>query len=304
MQASINGIKIAFDDHGKGPAIIMIHGFPFNRNMWAPQISSLTGSGFRVIAPDLRGFGDTPTGGKPFDTGVLADDIAQLMKHLGIGRAVMVGMSTGGEVISELRKRYSRKVVATCILAPVVPPADSEEQSRYLSLAELVRGGQRRAAIEGLCKWYFPGEISASRQQLVGELRQLMETVDPQTFAAGLTFCAAPNKWAGECEAPNIPALVVTGEKDPISPPKRYRVLAKRFAAEPRQIVSAGGHMFNIEATGHLNQHLLKFLREVNLCKAGCFRLTANRIKSGFPFRFLGTFDEQPEVDCQGPAHA
>ena len=297
MKASINGIKMAFDDHGKGPAVILIHGFPFNRRMWTPQISFLAENGFRVIAPDLRGFGESEAGEKPFSIRTFSEDVCRLMKHLGIGRAVLVGMSLGGEVVLDLLRRHPRKVVATTILAPMTPLEDAEEQFRYLSFAELVREGHRQTAIDGLCQWFFPKEMSLQSQDMVNNVRQLMESVDSQTLAKGMTFCAEQQKWMERGERHNVPSLVLTGEKDHLSPPQKSETLAKLLPIGRRQVLREAGHMLNVEAAQDLNQYLLGFLKDVSHCKPGYLRLAANRVKTSLNFHFLQDFDEGAETE-------
>jgi len=59
-RATLNGIAVAFDDTGQGDdVLLLVHGHPFNRSMWAPQVATLHGSGWRVVVPDLRGYGET-----------------------------------------------------------------------------------------------------------------------------------------------------------------------------------------------------------------------------------------------------
>jgi pimeloyl-ACP methyl ester carboxylesterase len=273
MKASINGIKIAFDDLGRGPAVILIHGFPFNRKMWAPQISSLTENGFRVIAPDLRGFGESEAGEDAFNIRTFSDDIARLMTHLGIGRAVMVGMSLGGEVVLDLLERYPRKVVATSILAPALPPADAEEQIRYLNFAELVQEGHHQTALDGLCQWIFPGQQTEAKLAMIESVRELMESVDLNTLARGMAFCARQKNWVENGEPHNIPSLVLTGALDKLSPPKRNEILARLLPKGRLKIFSEAGHMLNLEAARDLNQYLLNFLEELCNCRPRHFQL-------------------------------
>lgn len=267
MQATINGIKMAFDDQGKGPAVILIHGFPFNRKMWAPQVSSLAENGFRVIAPDLRGFGDSEAGDEPFNIRTFSNDIARLMSHLGIGRAVMVGMSLGGEIVLDLLKRFPRRVVATSILAPSMPPADAEEQIRYLNLAELVREGHHQTALDGFCQWIVPGQQTEERLAMAQNIRALMETVDRRTLAKGLAFCARQKEWLKGGEFFRVPSLVLAGAMDKLSPPKHNEILKKLLPKGRLQILGEAGHMLNIEAARDINQQLLAFLRELSICK-------------------------------------
>src|SRR5215831_14659811 len=81
-------------DQGYGPAILLIHAFPLNRTMWAPQIASLTPH-FRVIAPDIRGFGESqPASAWTMDQ--MADELHEFLHELGIGDCAVVGVSMGG----------------------------------------------------------------------------------------------------------------------------------------------------------------------------------------------------------------
>ena len=57
--ASVNGITIGFDEAGDGDPLVLVHGHPFDRSMWRPQVGYFGGSGRRVIAPDLRGYGES-----------------------------------------------------------------------------------------------------------------------------------------------------------------------------------------------------------------------------------------------------
>lgn len=82
---------MSYDDLGSGSPVVLIHGFPLNRGMWKPQTEVLTQAGFRVIAPDLRGFGETDAPEGPYSMSMFADDIIALLDQLGIDRAVIGG---------------------------------------------------------------------------------------------------------------------------------------------------------------------------------------------------------------------
>ena len=110
MNALINGINLAYEDAGSGPAIILIHGFPLCRKMWRPQWYKLPLSGYRVNAPDLRGFGESDAPDGPYSMELYADDLVGLMDHLEIEKAVIGGMSMGGYVLFNLLERYPERV--------------------------------------------------------------------------------------------------------------------------------------------------------------------------------------------------
>ena len=94
-------VDLAHDDVGDGPVVVLIHGHPFNRGMWAPQLAALRDR-FRVIAPDLRGYGDSPVTPGTMTMAQLAADVSRLLDGQGIARAALVGLSMGGLVVMEL----------------------------------------------------------------------------------------------------------------------------------------------------------------------------------------------------------
>ena len=91
----VNNIEIAYDDTGSGPAVVLIHGYPFNRSMWTDQTAALVDR-FRVIALDLRGHGDSESSTGASTMKLMAQDVAALMDELSLERAVVGGLSMGG----------------------------------------------------------------------------------------------------------------------------------------------------------------------------------------------------------------
>src|ERR1044071_210914 len=89
---------IGYDDVGTGTeAILFVHGHPFNRSRWQPRLGALAAAGWRAIAPDLRGYGETTVvpGKTTFD--IFAADLAALLDQLGIDRVALGGLSVGGQ---------------------------------------------------------------------------------------------------------------------------------------------------------------------------------------------------------------
>lgn len=93
----INGIKLNVVIEGNGPEVILLHGFPDSAYLWRNQIPALVKAGYRVIAPDLRGCGDSdaPVGKTNYTIDTLIKDVTGLMDHLGIKRAPVVGHDWG-----------------------------------------------------------------------------------------------------------------------------------------------------------------------------------------------------------------
>jgi pimeloyl-ACP methyl ester carboxylesterase len=112
----VNGQQIVFDDTGGDlPPIVLAHGFLMDRTMFAQQVDALS-SEYRVITWDSRGFGETVWDGQPFTYWDLASDALGLLDHLGLGRAVIGGMSQGGFLSLRLALTAPERVRALILL--------------------------------------------------------------------------------------------------------------------------------------------------------------------------------------------
>ena len=135
MKADINGISLAYSDRGTGLPLILIHGFPLCRAMWAPQAEALSRANCRVITPDLRGFGQSGSGSGSASMELYADDIVALMDHLKIDKAVVGGMSMGGYVLLNLLERYPERVAAPIFIVTKAGGDDEAGKARRTALA-------------------------------------------------------------------------------------------------------------------------------------------------------------------------
>ena len=126
--ARVRGTELAYDDTGSGEAFVLLHGFPFDRSMWREQARALSDT-CRVVAPDLRGSGETPLGDGALTMGEMAEDVAALLDELKVQRAVLGGLSMGGYVVFEFYRRFPRRVRAL-VLADTRPQADTDDGRR------------------------------------------------------------------------------------------------------------------------------------------------------------------------------
>ncbi len=115
--ADINGLRMHYVEKGSGPLVVLLHGFPEMWWSWRYQIPALADAGFRVVAPDLRGYADTEAKG-PYDIDTLRDDVVALLDHLKAERAIVVAHDWGGALAWHLagtrQERVSRLVVMNC----------------------------------------------------------------------------------------------------------------------------------------------------------------------------------------------
>jgi pimeloyl-ACP methyl ester carboxylesterase len=133
--ADVRGQRIHFQDTGgRGPAVVMSHGFLMDHRMFDPQVGALRDR-YRVITWDERGFGQTPATG-PFDYWDLADDVIGLLDHLGVERAVLAGMSQGGYLSLRAALRYPDRVQALVLIDTSADVDDPQTLDGYRQMLD------------------------------------------------------------------------------------------------------------------------------------------------------------------------
>lgn len=144
MKTTINGVELAFEHTGSGPAILFIHDGPDNRAITAAPLATLSKAGFRVVVSNLRGFEPTPS----TCLEDLTRDAVALLGYLGIGRAIVFGIGRGGYVLLDLLEKHPGRVAASSF---VVPPA-AAEALRRISGRDDLREALREGRLEALKK--------------------------------------------------------------------------------------------------------------------------------------------------------
>ena len=261
MKTIINGYHVAFDDVGRGPAVLLIHGFPLGRQMWEPQVAALVRAGYRVVTVDLPGFGesDVPTGRIAMTD--LADQVAGLMDYLELEPAVVGGMSMGGYVLFALLERHPRKIRAACFIVTKAGADDSEGRERRtrLAAAALEQGpGPVRDTFTGIL---FAEATPRERPELVREVAGWMEATDPQGMAAGLLAMRDRRDFTPQLGLFELPALVVAAEHDRAIPAEHSRVIADGLPDSTFCLIPGAGHIANLEAPEAFNRCLIDFLQ-------------------------------------------
>jgi non-heme chloroperoxidase len=121
---STPGTVIHYEDVGPhGRPVVLIHGWPLSHRMWEGQVNALTDAGYRCVAYDRRGFGESGRPNEGYDYDTLASDLNDLIRTLALKDAVLVGFSMGGgEVVRYLARYADEARVAGAVLVAAVPP--------------------------------------------------------------------------------------------------------------------------------------------------------------------------------------
>lgn len=261
LRAVINGITMAYDDNGRGPALMLIHGFPLCRRMWHPQIKALVNAGFRVITPDLRGFGESDTPEGPYSMELFADDMVALLDHLGVEKGAVGGMSMGGYILFNLLERYAERIRGACFITTRANADDEAGRERRLALARDVLKFGPQVAADAFEKLLFAEESLVERPKLVGEVYGWMTANDSRGIAGGLLAMRERKDYTRLLGGFNVPALAIGAEGDKAAPPDNARTIAAGISGCRLAIIPYAGHMANLENPGAFNAALLEFLR-------------------------------------------
>jgi 3-oxoadipate enol-lactonase len=265
MKEIVNGISIAWDDCGSGPVVCLIHGFPLNRRMWSPQINALVASGYRVITPDLRGFGDSDLPEGPYSMDLFADDLVALLDHLGIRRAVFGGMSMGGYVLLNVLERYPETVAAACFIV-TRSGADDEagKESRRKMANDVVESGSHLVAdiFSGIL---FAEGTAKTKPQLCLEVYGWMEGNEARGLAGALLAMASRKDYTALLGSFRLPCLVIGADEDKAVAREQIHILAAGLPHHELCMVPEAGHLVNLEQADAFNNSLLEFLGGLSL---------------------------------------
>jgi pimeloyl-ACP methyl ester carboxylesterase len=263
MNAIINGINLAFDDTGIGNPVLFIHGFPLCRRMWHPQLRKLGEAGYRVIAPDLRGFGDSDAVEGPYSMDQFADDIVALLDHLAIEKAVIGGMSMGGYVLFNLCERYPERLLGACFITTRPTADDDAGKARRLQLARDVMKFGPQVIADVFHPVLFTEASLTERPKLVEEVSRWMTATDSRGLAGGLLAMRERRDYTAFLSSIRIPSLAIGAAGDLASPPENARAIAAAIPGCKLCIVPDAGHMANLEHPGAFNRCLLDFFKDV-----------------------------------------
>jgi len=263
MKLTVNGISMAYDDCGKGPALLLIHGFPLNRGMWQSQLEPLSGAGYRVIAPDLRGFGesDAPAGGYSMDG--FADDLIALLDALKIDRAMVCGMSMGGYILQDLLERYPERVRAACFIATKSSADDEEGRARRSAMAAQAERLGSDPIVKTFAQILFAPDTNNARPNLIDQVTSWMRATNPSALAGGLLAMRDRNDYTPLLPRFRQPSLVVFGAEDHAIPPKALELFTSGLPDCKSGIIPGAGHMVNMEQPELFNETLLTFLKGI-----------------------------------------
>ena len=258
----VNGVSLALDVAGSGPAVLFIHGYPLDRTLWRHQVEHL--SGYRRIAPDLRGMGRSDAPDLGYSMGTYADDLGALLDALGVDEAVLCGISMGGYIALECVRRWRRRICGL-VLMDTRAEADSPEGRKGRdAAAAAARDGGTAAVAEAMLPKLFAGETESA----VGAPWKQVEAMVRGTEVPGIVGALSAMRDRADStpllpSLGELPVLVVSGEHDRIIPAAQARALAESIPGAELQVIGGAGHLPPVERPAETTDIVREFLEDV-----------------------------------------
>ena len=255
------GVELAYDESGSGTALLLVHGWPHDRTLWASQLNGLA-THARCLAPDLRGFGGSSVAG-PYSMEQYADDLAALLDSLGLASAIVCGLSMGGYIALAMWRRHRTRVRAL-ILADTRATADlaaaRESRARLIGIAE----SQGTATLASMQLDTMLGATTrASRPELCESLRQMMAAAPVAGLVGAQRAMMARTDSTALLASIDVPTLIVGGIEDEITSVDELRALAAAIPSSRLELIAMAGHVSPFERPAAFNHVVAEFLADV-----------------------------------------
>lgn len=240
--------------------LLLIHAFPLDARMWETQVASLAPE-VPVVAPNLPGFGGSADTGRVMTMGAAVDRCLQAADAAGVDRMVVCGLSMGGYVAFELW-RMARGRVAGLVLANTKAERDTPEAAQgRLALADRLDEEGSAFLVESpppLLGEDAPDELRAA-------VRDLIADQAAGAIAAAARGMAERKDSGPDLGAIDVPALVITSDRDALIPPEITAPIAERISGAELVTLQGAGHLSNLEAPDAFEAALRPFLGRCGL---------------------------------------
>jgi pimeloyl-ACP methyl ester carboxylesterase len=259
-KVKLQDIYIDVEISGSGQPLLLIHGFPLNLEMWRPQIETLSSS-LKVIAPDLRGHGQSPPTPGPYSMDLLSDDCAALLVELGIDEPVILGgLSMGGYVAFSFYRRHPTRV-SKLILAATRAGADSPEVkvNRDKAVREINEIGPE-SVVENMLPIMMAPQTYADQPALVDRVRQIMLRTSAEGMVSALTGMKSRTDSTPILKEIKVPTLILHGADDQIVPLSESKAMQASISDSHLEVIPNAGHLLNLEQSKLFNNAVEKFI--------------------------------------------
>ncbi len=261
MRFSSNGVGIEYTVDGQrtGIPIVLIHGFPFSKEMWKPQVDALKSNHY-VIAYDVRGHGGSDADSCQYTVEYFVDDLFGLIDHLKLPKVVVVGLSMGGYIALRAIERGPDRFKGL-VLCDTRSESDTNEiKIRRAEQARTIRQQGMKTFADEFVKVIFSARSLEKNPEAVNFIKGLIEAMNPSAAAGTLIALAARTDCTAMLYNIKVPTLLLVGKNDAVTPPTAASAMKEKIPNATLHVIPNAAHVSNVENPAEFNNHLLDFL--------------------------------------------
>ncbi len=261
MKTVINGIGIEYELSGPrtGVPVLFIHGFPFSKEMWRPQVEILKKE-YYVITYDVRGHGKSDEGDGQYSVEYFVDDLIGLLDHLKLSSVVVVGLSMGGYIALRAIERHPDRFRAL-VLSDTRSESDNNEGKvkRANQAVNVKKEGSKNFA-DTFVKAVFYETTLSEKPEVVEFIRNIIAQTSPLAIAGTLLALAARTDTTPSLYNIKVPTLILVGHHDVLTPPSASHAMKEKISNAKLYVIRSSAHMANLENVEEFNGRVLEFL--------------------------------------------
>jgi 3-oxoadipate enol-lactonase len=260
----MNEENVFYEGNINNPAVIFVHAFPLDHNMWHKQVDALK-KDFYCVTLDIRGLGGASAGDGQFTMEDLADDVITLVKNNNLKKPVLCGLSLGG-YISQRVFQKAEDLFGALVLCDTKAQADGNEAKlKRANGIRMINEEGIAAYVEDFIPNCFGDKFKSENNEAYRQYIERSKSFDPK----GLKGCQIAmlgrldyTDWLSEIKKP---VLILCGEHDKLSPPDLMKTMAERIKNCEFHVIPDSGHMSAIENPAKFNYLLKAFLHKVTI---------------------------------------
>jgi 3-oxoadipate enol-lactonase len=262
MPTTLNTIVLSTADAGQGLPLVFLHGFPLHRGAWQKQVDALRSS-YRVIAPDLRGFGGSDTRPGPSTMELYAADVHALLQLLTTGPVILIGHSMGGYVALAFARQFPEMLRGLVLVSTKAGRDTTEAAAGRRAIAERVKAEGVQVVVETMA----PKMLAAGNQdvRMAEQVRGIMTSSKSAGVIGALLGMAERPDSTSLLGQILVPTLVITGEDDTLIPPAESKKMAQAIPGSQFEVIPHAGHLVSFEQPGEFNRVLKEWLNRADL---------------------------------------
>ena len=257
---TIDDATLSCIDAGEGHVLLFVHGFPLDHTMWAAQLDCFR-QGYRVIAPDLRGFGKSDGANDLLTMEQFADDLKSLLDASRVEEPItLCGLSMGGYIAFQFALKYPG-LLSRLILCDTRAAADSQEvqMNREVVASQVLEEGPE-FLVDGMIEKLFAPISGQTNPEMIRQVKEVIRNSSPLAIAGasrGMAQRIDAQPYLADIE---VPALVLCGSEDVITPPEEMEKFSRKMPRAEFHVIAGAGHMAPLEKPEPVNHLIQQFL--------------------------------------------